>query len=387
MHVPLRLLLLLRPSVSPGILLAVGFNTVVLGATPFLLDLVAEHYAQPLAFASLISVAQLGGFVIGSWGSGRWLRPRRRVFVAALAVAVATNLVSALLPGFAVLVALRFASGLSLGLITWFAWVQVFGEEKGMGDIAVMGPIAGIISAPLVAVFAVGGGPASVFALLGALAIVPLLFNRTSGASHRVVRRSGRSRPVPAAAVILAALGVFSVGGSAVFQYSVVLGSDRAGLALETIALMFSANALASIPGAKWPLRRGRPGVWMAVTACCAIVMATAWNGVQFGGSMMVWGFAYWMAIPGVFSVLAERSAHPADRAGDAQAIMAGGRVVGPFVGGVVLDVLGPTALGLAGGGMMAAAGAAVIVAARIPRRQASVRSISSGFALIRSMR
>ncbi|MCP3993307.1 MAG: MFS transporter, partial [Actinomycetia bacterium] len=136
LQIPLRLALLLRPSVGPSILLAVGFSTFVMASTPFLVDLVVDEYGIGLALASLIGVAQLGGFVIGSWGSGRWLSPRRRVFVGAMFLAVATNLVSSLLPPFAVLVGLRFGSGLALGLITWFAWVQVFGQEREMGDLA-----------------------------------------------------------------------------------------------------------------------------------------------------------------------------------------------------------------------------------------------------------
>ncbi|MEL7210146.1 MAG: hypothetical protein AAGK32_18275, partial [Actinomycetota bacterium] len=227
MQIPVRLLVLLRPSVSPGILLAVGFSTVVLVATPFLIDPVARHYGVGLTAASFIGVAQLSGFVFGSWGAGRWLRPRRRVFIAALALAVVANLASSLLPPFVLLIALRAASGLSLGLISWFAWVQVFGEERGTADVAVMGPVAGILSGPLIALFATDG-PATVFALLGTVAVVPLLFNAGTGAADRVPPRRLRSKPVPAAALILVALGLYTMGGSAVFTFVVVLGAANA---------------------------------------------------------------------------------------------------------------------------------------------------------------
>lgn len=373
MQVPIRLVALVRPSVAPGVLLAVGFNTVVLGSTPFLLNLVVDEYGIGLVAASAIGVAQLSGFVIGSWSGGRWLQPRRRVFVAALCLAVVANLASAILPPFPLLVGLRFVSGLSLGLLTWFAWVQVFGEEKGMGDIAVMGPIAGIISSPLIAIFATDG-PTSVFVLLGVLAVAPLLFNRGTGATDRVPARSARSRPVPEALAILVALGVFTLGGSAVFQYAVVLGTDRAGLTVNTVALMFSANAIAGIPGAKWPWRRGRPGFWLAATGCCAVAMGLATTGPAFGVVVVLWGFAFWMGIPGVFSVLAERSRNPSDRAGDAQAIMAGGRIFGPLMGALVLQGAGPAALGMFGGGLMLTAGVVLLsVQAVTTPRQASL--------------
>ncbi|MEM7272600.1 MAG: hypothetical protein AAF547_05920 [Actinomycetota bacterium] len=373
MQVPVRLTLLLRPSVAPGALLAVGYSTFVLGATPFLLDLVAEAYDVGLAAASLIGVAQLGGFVVGSWGAGHWLTPRRRVFVATLVLAVTANLGSALLPPFAVLVGLRLASGLALGLIAWFVWSQVFGDQKGMGDIALMGPIAGLVASPAIAVVAARGGADGVFWFLAALASIPLVLNRGTGATGPAATRGPRSAPVPAAAVMLVALGLFTLGGSAVFQYAVVLGTGKPGLSIETVALVFSANALASMPATKWPWRRGIPGPWMAATALCAFGLATATVPVVFMASLALWGFAFWMAVPGVFTALAERSANPADRAGDAQAIMAAGRVGGPFLGGVLIDRFGTTTLGFAAAGLMLCAAVAVFVV----RNQAPPRADS----------
>ncbi len=360
MQTPIRLTLLLRPSVSAGILLAVGFSTFVLSATPFLLNLVAEEYDIGLAAASLIGVLQLGGFVLGSWGSGRWLRPRRRIFIIALVLALLSNLISIALPPFGVLIALRFVSGLSLGLISWFAWVQVFGDEQRMGDVAVIGPVTGILASPLIATFAAGGGAPAIFAGLAALAAVPLLFNRGSGATDRVPAAKERSSPVPVAKVLLVCLALFTLGGSSVFQYAVVLGTGRLGLRPGEIALIFSANAIASIPSARWPWSRGVPGPWLVATGICAVAMTTAPNAAVFIAAITFWGFAFWMGVPGVFKVLAERSAHPADRAGDAQAVMAGGRVIGPLVGGLLLDGFGATTLGLLGGSLMAGSGIVV---------------------------
>lgn len=371
MQIPIRLAVLLRPSVAPGVLLGVGFTALVFSATPFLFDLVEEEYEIGLTAASLIGVAQLGGFLLGSWGSGRWLRPRRRVFIAALFVAIAVNLFSSLLPSFAVLVSLRLLSGLALGVITWFAWVQVFGDDKGMADIAVISPLAGAVSGPLIAVFAVGGGASAVFALLGTMAVVPALFNRGTGASDRVQPRTRSSTPVPAAVVLLAALGLFTLGGSAVFQYTVVVGTGEVGLSTGAVAGLFSLNAVASIPAAKWPWRRGIPGLWMALTGLCAFFVMSGGGQIVFGLALTVWGFGFWMAIPGAFKALAERSANPSDRAGDAQAVMAAGRVVGPFVGGAIIDGLGTSWLGLLGGGLMVlAAGAVFAVRTQVAPRQ-----------------
>jgi predicted MFS family arabinose efflux permease len=361
-QIPIRVYALFRPSVSVGLMLAVGFSTFALMATPFLLDLVAEHYGISLTEASLIGVLQLGGFMTGSWGAGRFLRPRRRVFVVTLVLAVLANLGSVALPPFPLLLALRVMSGLSLGLISWFGWVQVFGDEQRMGEVAVLGPITGIVASPIIAAVAIGGGASAIFGLLAGLAAIPLLFNRGSGAADRVPPRRDRSRAVPAAMAILLALGLFTLGGSAVFQYAVVLGRGRAGLAPETVALVFSANSLVGIPASRWTGRRGLPGPWLMLTGMCAVVLGLATGPLVFAGAIVCWGFAFWMGVPGVFTVLAERSAHPSDRAGDAQAVMAGGRVIGPFLGGALLDGLGPAALGIVGGSAMATAGLIVFL-------------------------
>lgn len=352
MQVPVRLTFLLQPSVAPGVLVAVAYSTLVMVSTPFLLNLVAAHYAVSLTAASFVGVFQLGGFVAGSWGGGRWLQPRRRVFIAAMIASAVANLASSLLPVFPLLVGLRGVSGVSLGLLSWFAWVQVFGDDDGMADIAVIGPVAGIVAGPVVAVFA-QRGIQELFLALGLAAIVPLAMNRGTGAAHKSLPSKTRSKPVPAALVILVALTLFTLGGSSVFQYVVVVGTGSIGLSASTIGLLFSMNAIAGIPGARWPWKRGIPSIWIGGTGLCAVILMNVSAAVLFGAVVVVWGFAFWMATPAVFSALADRSAHPADRAGDAQAVMALGRVIGPLIGGVVFDTLGPSAVGLIGGGLM----------------------------------
>ncbi|MCP3857645.1 MAG: MFS transporter [Actinomycetia bacterium] len=360
MQVPVRLVLLLRPQVSPGVMLATAFSTIVFTATPFLIPLVADEYDVGLAFASLVGTTQLAGFVVGSWGSGRFLRPRRRVFVAAMVVAVAANLLASPVPPLYLLLLLRFVSGVSLGLISWFGWVQVFGDERRMGDIATIGPVVGIVSAPLVALVAVRGGMAEVFLFLGLLAVAPLIFNRGSGATEQVPERTERSRAVPAARVMLLLLGLFTTGGSAVFQFAVVIADRELGLTAATVAIAFSLNAVVGVPAARYSGPRPWPGVWMMGTAGCAFLVGLVNVAPVFFVAVIMWGFFFWMGIPGVFKVLADRSVNPEDRAGDAQAVMATGRVIGPFVGGALLDTGGAATLGLAGGTMMLAAGVGV---------------------------
>jgi DHA1 family inner membrane transport protein len=83
-----------------------------------------------------------------------------------------------------------------------------------------------------------------------------------------------------------------------------------------------------------------------------AIVVGSLHHPAVFLVALTVWGFAFWMGIPGAFTLLAERSKYPQERAGDAQAIMAAGRMVGPLIGGAAYAI-SPEAMGLVGGGIM----------------------------------
>ena len=93
----------------------------------------------------------------------------------------------------------------------------------------------------------------------------------------------------------------------------------------------------------------------MALTGIAAVVVGTLHEPIAFWLAMITWGFSFWMGIPGAFSLLAERSAYPDERAGDAQAVMAGGRVIGPLIGGVLYE-FSPAALGIGAGSVMVAA-------------------------------
>ena len=352
MQFPIRLALLLRPTVKIGILLAVGFSVLAFVSTPFLLSEISDHYGISLGAASLIGVFQLGGFVVTSWGAGRWLQPRGWVFVTSLGAAAAANLASAALPPFAVLVALRLVSGFALGLVAWYGWVQAFGDSRRMDDVAVTGPMVGLVAAPLVSVLLTAGGARLVFASLAAVSLIPLAFGYRSAVDH-LPRTTTRNRAVPAARILLICLGLFTLGGSSVFVFAVVLGTGNAAMSVTVIAVGFSLNALVAIPAVRWKAPRKIPSPPMAAAAACLILVATSTQPWLFFSALVAWGFFFWLAIPGVFEVLASRSRYPEERAGDAQAVMAAGRAGGPLMGGLVIDGLGPTALGIAGAGLV----------------------------------
>jgi MFS family permease len=366
-QIPLRLQLLLRTQVPTGVLLAAAYGGIVLSAAPFLIPAIATEYRIGLGVTALVTTGQLAGFVAGSWGAGRFLEPRRRVFVGALVTVLVTNALSAALPAYGLLVALRVCSGLGLGIVVWFGWVLVFGDSQRTAEVAVVGPVVGVFSAPVLALCVDRLGPAGMFGLLSLLALVPLAFNRTTALQVRTPRRRERTRPVPAAAAILLALGTFTMGGAAVFSFSAFLATERIGLSPLTISAAYSLNALAGIIPAKWGIRGTSPALWLAGTTVSAIAVATVVNSVVFFLALVFWGFSYWAAVPPTYTLLAERSRYPQQRAGDAQAVMAAGRVLGPLAAGVLLDNAAPWVLALLAAVLMGSAALTVAVVRRSP--------------------
>lgn len=360
LQAPVRLLFALRLKLPAGVLVATAVSTVVFASTPFLVKGVAVDQGVSVSSVGVISTAQLGGFMLTSWGAGRVLRPRRRVMVIAVVLGMAANLVSGLTPWFSLMVGTRFVSGISLGLIAWIAWAEAFGDDEKVGDVAVIGPIVGTVSAPVIAAIIDTSGTDLLFFLLAALHVVPLAFIRETRLEAAARPARQRHRPTRAATAILICLGLTTFGGSAVFVYAAVIGQDDIGMAPLVVSLVFSANALAGVPSARFRGGRVLPGLWLGLTGVAAVSAASLHHQIVFWLALPTWGFAFWMGIPGAFSLLAERSKYPDERAGDAQAIMAAGRMIGPLAGGALYAV-SPIALGAFGGGVMLLAGLGMV--------------------------
>jgi predicted MFS family arabinose efflux permease len=352
--VPVRLLAAAKPTVPAALLVAIASSTVVFTATPFFLSSVAEQYDVAIGTAGLTSTAQLAGFVVASWVGGRFLHPVRGIFVIGTLLGVFSNLGSAAAITFEVLVALRFVSGLSLGFAAWIAWQAAFGHPGRTGDVAVVGPLVGVVASPLIAIVLQSAGLSWLFVLLAAITALPLVF---TGQVPRVDHlRPHRTRHVAtrAAKAILFALTLITLGGSSVFVYAAAIGEELDGLTPLTVSLLFSANALASIPSARWTGRRGSAGIWFLITALCALTIALSRSGLLFGAAMIGWGFVFFMGIPAAFTLLAARSNFPEERAGDAQAVMALGRVFGPLLGGALYAAGSTGTLGIVAATVMA---------------------------------
>lgn len=358
MQVPLRLLRVVRMGAAPGLLVATAVSTAVFIATPISLSSIAERFGVGAGTAGVFSAAQLGMFVVASWAAGRFMVPGAAGFRLALLVLAAANFASAATDVFALFVVIRALSGISLGVLTWLAWSQVFGDEQRQGDIAVVGPIAGVVVSPLFGVLLSVGDDRWVFAALGLAALVPLLMVPDFGAAAAVERRA-RTKAVPQALVLIGALTLLTLGGSAVFVFGGVILIDEVGVSPGVLSLLYAANALASVPSSRWRGPRPRAGLWLVATAACAIALPQITEPWMAWPVLTIWGFSFWAGVPGLYTLLADRSAHPAERAGDAQAAMAAGRAVGPLLGGALVSSWSFGGLGLIGGGLMAAGGAA----------------------------
>ena len=224
------------------LLAATAVSSIVFTATPFLLSPISHDFEVGIGTASLVSTAQLGGFVLSSSLARLRFQPDDRILVQALIAAALANVASAFIPLFSVLLLLRVCSGLALGVISWVAWSEVFGQEDRMGDIAVVGPIVGIVGAPLAGVLVEWRGDGAVFIVLAMLALTPLLIRSERSIADAPAKSSDdrpRSRPVPVALVILVCLWLLTLAGSAVFVFAVVIGT---GLGLSTVQRVVRAH-------------------------------------------------------------------------------------------------------------------------------------------------
>jgi predicted MFS family arabinose efflux permease len=363
---PTRAAAALRPSASPGLLVGVAGIAATFTATPFVIAEVVDEYAVTAGAAALLSTSQMTGFAVGNLAGGRKFVPSRRLARLALTAFVVANGLSAFSPWFSALVGLRLAAGAAMGLITWVAWSDSASDLSRRGEIAAIGPLAAVVASPVIAIaVAVDGlrGMYGVLAIVVALALfAPLEVDATLPTQRHPIAARGVK-------TILTAMFLFTAGGSSVFVFAKVLATDNAGMSPVWLAIAISANALVGIPGARFAGRRRVPGAWMALTGLCALALTLSTYSWLSFVAMTVWGLAFWVAIPEVYFLLSDRSAHPSDRVGDAQAVMSIGRIAGPSLGGVLVGAGSFTALGWFGVASMALAGFMVQYAASAHRR------------------
>lgn len=325
-------------------------------STTFLVPVVAERFGISVGTAGLISVVQVGGFTVATFLAGRRLRASRSILVWATVAQMAANLASAAIGWFWLLLIARLVAGVGAGLVTWLAWIDAMKERSVMRDIAGVGPLTALVAAPLFGIFTSLWGDRPVFLMLAVLAAMPLVFRfEISGAAVPARRKVSPSR---SNLVLLGALALLTMAGSSLFMFTVAMAETRVGLDPAVASLAISANAAAGLAGTRFRARSGTAFLWTGGIALALGAMIAFPVAPVFYAGMIAWGFCYWMTVPEVLRQVAAWSLAPEERVGDAQGLMALGRVIGPGVGGLLVGAGSYVAVGIE-----AAAGTAVAMA------------------------
>lgn len=352
MFAPVRSLLAVRPLSSPALLVAAASIALHFAATPFLIPSIVTDYDVSLGSAGLISVFQVGGFTLANLFAGRRLRPGRRILVGAATIGAAANMASALVGAFGALLALRATAGLAAGLITWLAWAEAMRRPAALKDVAAVGPLTALIGSPVLAwVISVGDSRAGF--LLIAFSCLPAAFMPTSFGEQRLAARR-RMSPSRSNIVLLAALGLMTGAGSSLFVFAGAIGEKAVGLDPVAVSLAFSVNAGAGLVAARRTQLTTKPWFWLLAIAGCVGSVALVSNAAVFYLALALWGYSFWRAVPVVLTRVAEWSLVPEERTGDAQAIMAFGRMLGPLGGGALIALGDFTVLGIVAGSIVA---------------------------------
>jgi DHA1 family inner membrane transport protein len=325
-------------------------------ATPFLIPAIADRYGVSEGAVGAISIAQVGAFAAANFILPRLFRPSGRVLRYAAITLLALNILSIAPSWYPLLVALRLVAGFAAGAMTWLTWTNAMKRKRSMSAVAATGPVVALIAAPLMAV-AASHGDQIVYAIL-AIVTVPsaILFAPVTGRKRaRGVISGSRSNRV-----LLLALGALTFFGSALFINQAIVARELHGLAPLATSIAFSLNAAGGLLGARLSTKHRVPGWFMASIGPAAVITVIGPTPLFYIG-MAWWGFAFWMAVPGVLQMLIDRSLDASERAGDAQGLMAVGRAFGPALGGFFVDANLLTGLAIVSGIGISTSGLTVV--------------------------
>lgn len=341
---------------SVALVAATATVALMYAATPFLIPVISERYGVSEGAVGAVSVAQVGAFALANFILPRLLTPSGRVLRIAAVALVLLNVASAIPNVFGVLVGIRLAAGVAAGAMTWLTWTSAMQERTSMAAVASTGPLTVLIGAPLVAIIS-GYGDRAVYGLLALVTVPAVLLTAKIVGERRTRGLVSRSR---SNRILLMALAATTLFGSALFINETLVARDVHGLSSVTASVAFSLNAAGGLLGARLSTRHRRPG-WMLASIAPGAILTVLGPPVFFFLGMAWWGFAFWMAIPGVLQMLSDRSLSPSERAGDAQGVMAVGRSIGPVLGGAFVDVGSLVTLGVISAVGAATSGAMVI--------------------------
>lgn len=334
MTLPARAVQAVRPHASAGVMAGAAVVAATFAATPILIPDVSMRFGVDIGATGLLSTAQVGSFAVATFLAGRLLRPRRRLHYGSLALVALAAVASALVTNFTMLLAARVLAGLGMGIITWIAWADATRTPRGMGDVAAVAPVTATIASPILAWLLETGGYPAVFWGLAGLSTVAIFVPVDFADLPRVGRRVSSSR---SNRLLLAGLLVLSLGGSSVFVFTGAAAESVHGLTPLTVSWGLSLNAVFGVLATRRTARPGTAAIWLVATGLAAITIGVISSALIFFIALALWGYSFWMAIPAVLRMLADRSLTPSERMGDAQAAMAVGRVFGPVLGAIAL--------------------------------------------------
>jgi predicted MFS family arabinose efflux permease len=316
------------------VLAAAGTVALAFAATPFLVPEIAAELDVRLGTAGLLSAFQVGGFAATTFLAGRLLRPQAWLHNTGLLATGVAHLLCVVAPEFWMVLVLQLLAGIGMGFLTWLSWSEATRHRRGLADVAAVAPLVAAFSSPLLSWLAGLGSYRAVFGLVGAvtaaIALIPVHYGELP-AIGRNVSDSKTNR------ILLVALFLLMLAGSAVFVFAAAAGREVAHLSPVAVSVAFSLNALVGVVATRFSAKPGTAWLWLAATGLGALGVGLSGSPIVYIVAMIGWGFVFWMGVPAVFLMLAERSLSPAERVGDAQSLMALGRVVGPIVGGIVL--------------------------------------------------
>ncbi|MCB1246870.1 MAG: MFS transporter [Acidimicrobiia bacterium] len=333
MHVPTRIVFGGRSGAPFALIASTAATTVMFAATPFLIAPIASRYGVGEGTVGLISVVQVGAFAIVNFVFPRLVRPSGRLLRLAALILLVFNTLSVVVTVFPILLVLRFVAGAAAGVATWLAWTSAMQHATALPSIAATGPVTALVAAPALSVLSEHGDRAVYLAL--AVVTIPAVVFVAPVPGRR--RRRGVISASRSNRILLLALAGLTFFGSSLYINESIVARDIHGLTPLAASVAFSLNALGGLIGARLSTRHRIPG-WFAASIGLGALVTVVGPTPMFYVGLFWWGFAFWMAVPGVLQMLVDRSLEPTERAGDGQGVMAVGRSLGPALGGVFVD-------------------------------------------------
>jgi MFS family permease len=296
----------------------------------------------------------------------RW--PHKKTMVFAILLAIAMQVLSAMVSGFVPLLAIRVASGIGFGLI--YAIASAVGAaaddpKKAYAAAGVITLAVGTLFNPVVGFATEHSGHVGVFTAVSALCIalaIPLLALKFDEPRHAAIPTSGRVQGAPIrwvlAAGVIVIMGLFAIATNGVYIViervadTVGLSGTALGNGLTVVSLVgalgipiaarlsksaggFLKERLGIEVGQAVPLTLSLLGI-----GACSAALVVSGSAASFYGLFTLWIIIYWLAYTYIFalSVIADPLGRMASAAGSILILLGG---AGSAVAGAVTKHFG----------------------------------------------